>query len=370
VRKTETTPPRLILCEAEAGIVQQMYRWLVEEGLSSYAIQQRLTERQMPTRRLNTRGWSQSSVIKILSSPLYKGEAAYNRSQPADAHRPRGERGFKDLRPGNGRGRIARPREEWIPVRVPAIVDPELWELAHAQLARNRGQAQRNNTKHAYLLRGLLICGCCGRRLIGVWTRLSGGRYMCSARRPRSAPWSCPGRSVAAGRVGPLVWNYVRELLSDSEVLRTRYVEGHGDPAIDGRDERERERLERQQRALEREVQRLIDAYQAGVIELPELHSRRQRLEEQRHLGRARLREIDHHRQSREQELRVVQGLEDFCTSIRMALQDPSGVVKQKVLQLVVDKIVVEEHQLTIRHVVPVGPVRLQLRPSTTARRR
>jgi hypothetical protein len=74
------------------------------------------------------------------------------------------------LRPGNGRGRTARPREEWIPVQVLAIVDPELWELAHAQLARNRAQARRNNTKHAYLLRGLLICGRCGRRLIGMWT--------------------------------------------------------------------------------------------------------------------------------------------------------------------------------------------------------
>jgi hypothetical protein len=38
-------------------------------------------------------------------------------------------------------------------------------------------------------------------------------------------------------------------------------------------------------------------------------------------------------------------------------------VVKQKVLQLVVDRIVVDEHQLTIRHVVPTGPVRLQTPP-------
>jgi len=211
IRKTETAPQQLVVSETEVAIVQQLYRWLVEEELSSYAIQKRLTERQVPTRGNNTQGWCQSSVIKILRNPLYKGEAAYNRSQQADTTRPRGSKGLKDIRPGNNRSRIARPREEWITVRVPALVDPDLWESAQAQLAHNRERATRNNTKHDYLLRGLLVCGRCGRRLIGVWSRVSGGRYMCSARVPRSAPWSCIGRSVAAARVEPLIWNYVQE---------------------------------------------------------------------------------------------------------------------------------------------------------------
>jgi site-specific DNA recombinase len=115
-------------------------------------------------------------------------------------------------------------------VWVPALVDPDLWDLAQAQLARNRERATRNNTTHEYLLRDLLVCGRCGRRLIGVRSRVSSGRSMCSARLPRSAPWRCLGRSVAAARIEPLVWNYVRELLSGSEVLRARYAEGQGDP--------------------------------------------------------------------------------------------------------------------------------------------
>jgi len=35
LRKTETAPQQLVVCEAEAAIVQQMYRWLVEEEVSS-----------------------------------------------------------------------------------------------------------------------------------------------------------------------------------------------------------------------------------------------------------------------------------------------------------------------------------------------
>jgi hypothetical protein len=38
----------------------------------------------------------------------------------------------------------------------------------------------------------------------------------------------------------------------------------------------------------------------------------------------------------------------------------PSFEVKQKVLQLIVQRIVVENHHITIEHVVPSGPIRLQ----------
>jgi len=38
VRKTVTTPSHLVINEAEAEIVRQIYRWCMEEQLSSYAI--------------------------------------------------------------------------------------------------------------------------------------------------------------------------------------------------------------------------------------------------------------------------------------------------------------------------------------------
>jgi len=44
VPKTATTPQTLLINDNEAEIVRQMYRWLVEESLRSYAIPQRLQE--------------------------------------------------------------------------------------------------------------------------------------------------------------------------------------------------------------------------------------------------------------------------------------------------------------------------------------
>src|SRR5215475_1584307 len=75
IRKTPTTPQHLVINEAEAEIVRQVYRWCVEEQLSSYAIHQRLTAQGIAPRKAAPRGWAQSSVIEMLRDSLSKGEA-------------------------------------------------------------------------------------------------------------------------------------------------------------------------------------------------------------------------------------------------------------------------------------------------------
>lgn len=366
IRKTQTTPQQLLVDETEAEVVRQMYRWIVEEGLTSYAIAKRLREQGIPTRKGGKYGWAQSTVIEILKDPAYKGEAYYNRTELADATRPRGQTGYKDLRPGNARSRAQRPREDWIAVSVPALVDPESWELAQEQLAKNRDRATRNNTKHSYLLRSLLVCGQCGRRMIGMWDP-KGGRYVCSMRYPRHRPYSCDGRTVAIEKTEPYVWEYVKELLSDPELLKARYEEGHGDPAVESKEEQEKERIGRKLKALDKEVGRLIDAYQSEVIELEELKERRQRIEEHGKMLEERLAEVEIQRVDRERELRLLQGLEEFCASVRDALEEPSFETRQKVLRLVVDRIVVEDSKIVVHHMVPTGPVRLQTDSVTVA---
>jgi site-specific DNA recombinase len=176
----------------------------------------------------------------------------------------------------------------------------------------------------------------------------------------RPIAWACDGRSLSVPRVEQQVWDYIRSLLSDPDLLRHHFEASRGDPAVDSRDERERMRLERQITAAAREVQRLIDAYQSGVIELVELQERRQRSDEHTRFLRQRLDEIEQQRRDREQELRLVQGLEVFCASIQDALVDPSFAVKQQILQLVIDRIVVEDTRIVIKHIIPVEPVGLR----------
>jgi site-specific DNA recombinase len=313
----------------------------------------------IPPRKVSPRGWAQSSVIEMLRDSLYKGEAYYNRTQPGDVRRPHGRHGLKDRHPGNGQGRTRRPQTEWIPVRVPALIDPETWERAQAQLVQNRERAQRHNTQHCYLLRSLLVCGRCGRRMVGTWSAQS-GRYICALRYPRYVPGACTGRSLGASTIESQVWEHVKRLLSDSAVLRLQYEQGRGDPAVDIRGEQERKRLERKLATLDREVTRLIDAYQAEVIDLTELAERRRRIEDHGRMLRERVRDITQQRANRVAELRLLEGIDAFCASVRGAMEAPSFEVQQKVIQLVVNRIVVEDSQVIIEHVVPTGPVRLQ----------
>lgn len=359
IHKTPTTPQHLVVNEAEAEVVRQIYRWCVEEQLSSYAIHRRLTVQGVPPRKSQRGRWAQSSVIEILRDSIYKGEAYYNRTQAGDGRRPYGRRGLKDRYPGNGQSRTRRPQSEWIPVRVPALIDPEMWDRAQGQLAQNRERAQRNNTQHPYLLRSLVICGRCGRRMVGTWSA-PGGRYICALRYPRYAPGACTGRSLSATLLEASVWEHVKALLSDPAVLQAQYEHGRGDLAVDVRAEQERGCLERKLAALDREVTRLLDASQAEVIDLSELAERRRRIDDHGRMLRERVQEIEQQRTERTAELRLLEGVEAFCTSIREAMEEPSFTVQQKVLQFVVNRIVVEDNQVIIEHVVPTGPVRLQ----------
>ncbi len=181
-------------------------------------------------------------------------------------------------------------------------------------------------------------------------------------RYPRHEPWACDGRSVMAREVEGPIWEYVKELLSDPELLKARYEEGRGDPAVDNEEEREKERIGRKLKALDRESGRLIDAYQSEVIDLSELKERRERIEEHGRMLKRRLSEIHEKRVDREQEIRLLEGLEQFSESVRDSLQEPSFETRQQILRLVVDRIIVEDDKVVIHHVVPAGPVRLQTR--------
>lgn len=103
------------------------------------------------------------------------------------------------------------------------------------------------------------------------------------------------------------------------------------------------------------------------MIDLADLKERRERIEEHGRMLKRRLAEIREKRANREQEIRLLRGLEQFSESVQDALEDPSFETRQQVLRLVVDRIVVEDARVVVHHVVPSGPVRLQTERLTIA---
>src|SRR2546428_3098106 len=119
-RADAANPGRVVVQDDEAHVVRMMYGWLANEHRSIRTITIELRRLGIAPRR--GRAWAPSSVRKILTSPFYIGKAFYNRREKIE-NPTTGRRGT---------GRRFRPESEWIPLSVPAIVSPELFEQAQA----------------------------------------------------------------------------------------------------------------------------------------------------------------------------------------------------------------------------------------------
>ena len=356
IPRTENCPGKLVINESEAEVVRMIFRLLIDEQLSTYQINERLYQSGIRTRQGKER-WSDGTIINLLRNPVYTGTYYYNKHQHVPAKR-------RNM-PGNAPPRkynsscVTRPREEWIPIEVPAIIDQETWEQAREQLQRNRERAPRNNKVHDYLLKGLLVCGCCQLRMLGhagdpVRRKR---RYMCSLKESHHAgPKTCPNRTVLAETIEDLVWQSVSDLLRNPQLLIEQYKQrqepGYGTP-----EQQEQQRLKRRLSALRREDQRLIDAYQSSIIELGDLKDRRERIAEECRRLEERLTSLTQQQQEQQRQAALATTVEEFCRNISAALDNPSFETKQKVLRLVVERVEFVEDQITIKHVIPVSNV-------------
>ena len=360
VPRRDAIPGHLVVDEGEAELVRMLYGWLVEEQTTIRQILKRLNAGPwLP--RSGRHAWSPSTVHHILADPVYVGTAYANRYAYVPPAKPRAQRG---PRTGEATKRCLKPRDQWIAIPVPALVEQGTWDLAQAQLARNAALSFRNNAKHSYMLRCLLTCEACGLAMFGVTrpataTKPARQYYECHGKdcvlSARTA--ACPSRSVRAEDIEPLVWDHVAGLLSDPDRLLAQF--DHLAAAAEAGSTRDRAAEQLLRTRLDRTTRadkRLLDAYQAGAVSLAELSERRQQIAgerlalEQQQQERAQLRE----RHLRTEAVRT--DLAAFCGRIQGRLNVAAFADKQTILQLVVERIIVGDGSLEIRHVIPLRP--------------
>ncbi len=347
---------QLAVDETEAEVVRMLYGWLIEERLTLRQILKRLNAGPwLP--RCGRRPWAAGTVHHILSDPVYAGTAYANRYECVPASEPCG--GREPGRGGKGRIRL-RPQEQWIPIAVPALVDRATAERAAAQLARNAGLALRNNKKHDYLLRCLLTCGGCGLAMCGTTRPTPDGErryYRCGGkdcvRTGRAHP--CPRACADGEALERAVWGHVRDLLADPDRLTAQFQHFAADADRNAsREQGPERRLVARLDGLRRADARLLDAYQAEVISLEELTERRRQLDSQRCGLERQLEQQRDLRRQRAEAQELLLDLAAFCERVRGRLDEASFAEKQAILQLVVERVIVHEDSLEIRHVIPL----------------
>jgi site-specific DNA recombinase len=169
---------------------------LYDSGCSIRAIASRLREDGVPT--YTGRKWGKSSVSRILQNETYAGVAHYG------THRRAG-----------GNVRVLATSER-IPVTVPALISREQWQRVQTRMGEN---AQVGRPTTTLLLRGILHCGACGRRMHGETGR-KGKSYRCAGRdRLRTLAEPCTIHASAPA-IDSAAWAAIRRIFTDAEYLR------------------------------------------------------------------------------------------------------------------------------------------------------
>jgi hypothetical protein len=114
--------------------------------------------------------------------------------------------------------------------------------------------------------------------------------------------------------------------------------------------------LDRRQRELGQETTRLLDAYQAGLVDLPQFARRQTLLREKRdRLEREQLL-FTEQQTAADRQRTICAGLEAFSEQIRGRPQDLTFAEQQQVLRLVVEKVMVRDHHVGIHFKIPIEP--------------
>ena len=357
VKKTEASAAYYEVLENEAAVVRMVFELYVHKHFSINAIARLLNQRRIPTRTGKTR-WERSTVWGILRNPAYYGKACYGKTEL----RPR-QRITRPLRQRNGlasrnSANQERPRSEWIEVPVPALVTEETFALAQEQLTKNKHHSPRR-TIEPTLLQGMLVCQRCGYALYRTSTRTSKRKlyyYRClgsdAYRRLKGA--LCTNRPVRQDRLDQVVWDEIMRLLEDdtlmqSEINRRKEAARNTDPR-----RQRHEALLREQTRLAKNIERLITAYQEGLLSLLQLRERMPELNRKAKAVEAELQSLATGAIDDARYLQLEENLNGFRKKLHVRAKTLDVRERQQILRMLVKEVLVDSHSLTIRHSIPI----------------
>jgi site-specific DNA recombinase len=337
----------------EAALVAQLFDWYLEPQATVYRLARRLTDLGVAT-PTGTPRWNVASVRGILRNPAYAGRALTNRTRVTPARR----RKSAMLPAGPGESHAPRPEEDWIAVPVPQIVSEETFAQVQAKLDANQQGAARN-TRHEYLLRALVSCGAC--RLSCTGRQAKGGYryYLCRGRTDplRAAQGQrCTARYIPAGQLDELVWADLCALLTDPAQVTRALARARGGAWLPQELQARQQAVAHALGQLDRQQQRLLDAYLAEVVGLAELQRNRQDLDRRRATLAAQQRQLDAVAGQRLELQAVADGIEAFCQTIRAGLATATFDQRRQLTELLIDRVIVTDGEVEIRYVLPTSP--------------
>src|SRR5437764_10210559 len=245
------------------------------QGFSVGGITRRLNAESIPTRKESAR-WERSTVWAVWRNPAYRGVACFGKARVSTRSRvvrPQRRRGVTT--PSTTAGH-ERPREEWIEIPVPALVTEESFARAQELLQQNKIRSRRRTIAPS-VVQGLVSCAKCGYAFSRTSTQTSARKihyYKCigsDSWRKLGGPVCDNGRFIRQELLDQIVWAEVIRLLEDptliqQELDRRLVAARASDPT------RKREQsLQRELTHAGKGIERLLSAYQEGLLSIEQL---------------------------------------------------------------------------------------------------
>ena len=194
----------LVIDETEAPLVRRIFSLYLDGDGQSGPLGIKKIVSWLNGRSHSYRGkpFHVSNVNDVLRRTTYMGTHFFNQTDSRSGER--------------------RPREQWVSMTVPAIIDEQAFETVQARLAeRNPKRMPARVVSGPTLLIGLARCGCkdC-RGALTIRTGKSGQyRYYACSRRATRGETACPGRSIRMEKLDRSVLDALEERIVAPERL-------------------------------------------------------------------------------------------------------------------------------------------------------
>lgn len=215
---------KAVIDEEVRPVIERIFNW-ADDGVSAFHIERLLRgtptpddlKRRNDSTRIREPGrWSEMAVYRILRDEIYAGVHWVNREEVYED-----EDGRKRRR--------ARPREEWVRIKVPAIISREQWERVQKLLDNGKRERPKMHAKYEYLLARRITCGACHYAGTTYPDRTRKGElrlyYICTTSMSTTAAPFCHTKKIRAAEADAAVWAKLKEVVHHPATFLVRLKE-------------------------------------------------------------------------------------------------------------------------------------------------
>ena len=338
--------------EEQAEVVRRIFQMYVHEGMRAYSIAVRLTDEEIPT-QTGKLTWLQSRVHHILGNATYTGSWVYGK--------------YRHVSTEDGMKVYDQPRDTWIEIPVPQVIDDKTWERAQ-KLKKQRSIKAKRNTKVLYLLQHLLKCGECGRNFHtrASWTTTSvrnGKAYTYELTTPRRY-YMCNGTQslrlrcrekpyIRAEQLEEPIWSEVKRVLQNPDLI----VAGIAtlDSQEGGGMEEEIAQAESDLRSIQMEEDRAIRLFVSGKITEAQLDLQRRFITERLESARAKLDDYLAREASGTEKRRLMEEVLAWAREFGQGLDELAPEERHNYLQMIMEQVIIDrDNNVDITLAIPI----------------